>query len=297
MKNTFLFALYIVIWGPLLAQTQNGLHYQGVARNAQGAPLAGATIAIRLSIKDAASNGNTLYSETKSIMTNAFGLYSISINDGAGIRTGDFEAINWSAGARFLQTEIDPANGTAFMDMGTQQMQSVSHSLSAKSLDGVENPQNGDLLEYKNGSWLNKPKTKRYHIAGGLGFNPSFTLNFIGVKTSIAIEKDNPVITINLTKAIGSSLGGGASALTVNLGYQKAGGLITEFDLPDQNNVGRITNLRVPSGTRIPLFLSGTYQTNFKAGEIYDIGIVGFSSDAIQWNDNGFCKGYIEVSY
>jgi len=284
------------MFGPLLAQTSEGLHYQGVARNAQGAPLAGVTVAVRLSIKDALSNGDTLYSETKSVTTNAFGLYSILINDGSGVKTGDFSAINWSL-PRYLQAEIDPANGAAFTHMGTQQMQSVPHSLSAKNLDGVVSPQNGDLLEFSNGVWITKPKIKRYHVVGGLGLNPSFNLNFIGVKTSIVIEKDNPIITINLTKAIGSSLYGGATALTVNLGYQKAGGSVNEFDVPDQNNIGRITNLRVPSGTRLPLTLSGTYQTNFKAGETYDIGIVGFSSDASQWNDSGFCKGFIEVSY
>lgn len=296
MKSTFLLGIYLVMFGPLLAQTPGGLHYQGVARNAQGAPLAGVTIAVRLSIKDALNNGNILYSETKSVTTNAFGLYSITINDGSGIKTGDFNAINWSAGARFLQTELDPANGAAFTDMGMQQMQSVPHALSAKNLDGVTNLQNGNLLEYQNGIWTSKPKTKRYHVSGH-GLNPSGILNFMGVKATVVIENDNPIITVHITKALGSTMGGGGYSLNLNLGYQKIGEAINEFDASDPNNYGRVSNLRVASGTRIPMTLSGTYQTNFKAGETYDIGMVGFSQNFQQWNDNGYCKGYIEISY
>ncbi|MGG7664287.1 hypothetical protein [Dyadobacter sp. BHUBP1] len=296
MKQMSLIVAVLFYCLTLYGQSNTTLHYQGIARNTQGAPLAGVTIAVRLNIKDALNNGNTLYSETKSVATNAFGVYSISINDGTGVRTGDFNAINWSI-PRYLQTEIDLANGTAFADMGTQQMQSVPHALSAKNLDGVANPQEGDLLEYQNGAWLTKPKTKRYHVAGGLGWNPSGSLNFIGLRATITVERDNPIITISLTKAFGSNLLGGGYGLNLNLGYQKVGGPVTEFDAPDQNGIGRITSVKVPAGTRIPITLSGTYQTNFKAGETYDVGIVGVSPNFYSWNDNGYCKGYVEVSY
>src|SRR5690606_24197240 len=93
MKSVIYLLLLFFLAGvmPLQAQT---LHYQGVARNATGIPLANTSIAIRLSMKDARENGNTLYTETKSVSTNGFGLYSVSINDGTGTRTGDFTAID-----------------------------------------------------------------------------------------------------------------------------------------------------------------------------------------------------------
>ncbi|MGG7664286.1 hypothetical protein [Dyadobacter sp. BHUBP1] len=290
MKSTFLLCLYLVMFGPLLAQTPGGLHYQGVARNAQGAPFAGVTIAVRLSIKDAASNGNILYSETKSVTTNAFGLYSIAINDGSGIKNGDFNAIDWSL-PRFLQTEIDPANGAAFVDMGTQQMQSVPHSLSAKNLDGVVNPQNGDLLEYKDGLWVSKPKTKRYNV-GGWGFGVLSNPNFVSPTLTITIERDNPTISLVMSKAFGSILGTGGLALSINLGYQKAGGTIQVFDSNDE-----VTGLRVSPGNRNLFTLAGTYQTDFKAGETYTVGLLASSTNPSSWNDNGRGGGYVEVNY
>ncbi|HWV32773.1 MAG TPA: hypothetical protein VN038_24090 [Dyadobacter sp.] len=292
MKSIFIFILATILTINAFAQTNGTLHYQGIARNAQGAPLAGATIAIRLSVKDAISNGNTLYSESKSVTTNAFGLYSISINDGSGVKTGDFNAINWSF-PRFLQTEIDPANGTAFVNMGTQQMQSTPHALSAKSLDGIVNPQEGDVMEYRSGSWQAKPKNQRFNISG-LGYPPTSTLNFLSEPVTVTILKDNPVITIVAEKGLGSIIAGGGTGLSINLGYQKAGGSVTEFDANH-----RTTGIRVQAGNRVIVSRSGNYQTDFKAGETYTLGMVGIAPpvSVLTWNDNTSSAGYVEIAY
>ncbi|MGG7664288.1 hypothetical protein [Dyadobacter sp. BHUBP1] len=290
MKSILTTIIYIVLVPALFAQNTTTLYYQGIARNAQGAPLAGVTIAVRLSIKDALSNGNSLYSETKSVTTNAFGLYSISINDGSGARTGDFNAINWSS-PRFLQTEIDPANGAAFVDMGTQQMQSVPHSLSAKSLDGVANPKNGDLLEYKDGSWRAKPKVKIYRNSG-LGNSPSANLNFIGPTVTVTFDQNNPNLTLFFTKALGSTAPGGASLLNLNLGYRQAGQPVAEFVAAE-----RMQALSTAINTRMPVTLTGNYDTAFEAGGTYEIGIVGFSPNAAHWNNSDLGKGIVEVRY
>ncbi|MGG7664285.1 hypothetical protein [Dyadobacter sp. BHUBP1] len=275
-------------------QAPQVLHYQGIARNAQGVPLAGTTIAIRLSIKDAPDGGTTLYSERKSITTNAFGLYSVSINDGGGIRTGDFNTIHWQTGPKYLQTEIDPANGTTFVETGTMQMQSVPFALQAgraANLNGVENPQEGDVMEYTGGSWKTKPKVQLYNVSG-LGSNPTVNYQFMSPPVTITIQRDNPVVSIEILKAMGSTVAGGGVGLSVNVAYQKVGGTLTEFD---ENH--RMNNLRVPSGTRVPIMSSGTYQTDFKAGETYQIGLIGKSSYPNSWNDSGFCQGRIEIRY
>src|SRR5690606_15337314 len=128
----------------LPAQT---LHYQGIARNAQGEPLAHTSIAIRLSIKGAPTGAGFLYRETKSVNTNGFGLYNVAINDGTGSFEGNFSSIDWGGGERFLQTEIDPSNGAAFVDMGTTQMHSVPHAFVADNLKGITTPKEGHILE------------------------------------------------------------------------------------------------------------------------------------------------------
>ncbi|HWV32774.1 MAG TPA: hypothetical protein VN038_24095 [Dyadobacter sp.] len=290
MKSTFLLCLYLVMFGPLLAQTPGGLHYQGVARNAQGAPLAGVTIAVRLNIKDALSNGNSLYSETKSVTTNAFGLYTISINDGSGVRTGDFNAINWSL-PRFLQTEIDPANGAAFVNAGTTQMQSVPHAFVSDNLRGVADPKEGEMMEFRNGTWVSKPASKRYNVVGS-GYNPGPTYNFIGPIATIVVEKDNPIITINITKALGTNKLHSAVGLNLNLGYKRGNQAVSSFDATG------IPQIVAAAQSRVPITLAGSYQTDFLAGETVQIGMVGQAAHTFSdWNDNGGGLGYVEISY
>jgi len=172
-------------------------------------------------------------------------------------------------------------------------MQSAPHSLSAKNLDGVSNPQNGDLLEYKDDSWVSKPKTKRY-LATGLGYNPSGTLNFIGPKVITTIEKENPVISIHLTKLLGATVASGGQGLTLSLGYRKNNGPVVKFDELSQSS---LHGMRVVSGVTVPFTLSGTFNTTFQPGDNLEIGIVGFSTNFASWNNNGEGMGYVEISY
>ncbi len=297
MKSVIYLLLLFFLAGvmPLQAQT---LHYQGVARNATGTPLANTSIAIRLSMKDARENGNTLYTETKSVSTNGFGLYSVSINDGTGTRTGDFTAIDWSQ-QRFIQTEMDPENGTAFSDLGTAPLHSVSQALNAlqaATLKGIPEPKEGYYIEYKNGQWVQKPKPKKY-TANGVGFNPSSTTNFMGPTCTITVEEDNPVITISTTKIVGTQgINSGGVGLNISLGYKKTGEAI---NVPPVSLIGSVfvNGVNIPENTRIPVSLSGAYPTEFKAGEQYTIGMIGYSNSWNSWNNNGSGSIFVEVSY
>lgn len=132
MKQIFTFLITLSFFQILSAQAPQTLNYQGVARGNAGQPYANTNIAVRLKIHDVTANGNVLYSETRSLTTNAFGLFNITINSaGALSKTGDFSTINWNNGAKFLETEIDPAGGSNFVSIGTTQMQSVAYSLLA----------------------------------------------------------------------------------------------------------------------------------------------------------------------
>lgn len=278
----------------LHAQT---LNYQGVARNASGSPLANTSIAIRLSIKDALTDANVLYRETKSVNTNSFGLYTVVINDGTGSFEGDFHAIDWANRERFLQTEIDPANGSAFSDMGTTQMHSVPHALVADNLKGIVTPKEGHILEYRDGKWIQKPKPKGGYIFG-VGQNPvtSNTPRFVGPTYKVVVEEDNPIITMSISKAMGSTLSTGGLGLNIGLGYQKVGETTIHY-FKENGPIG-VNNIRVAGGTRVPIALSGRFRTDFKAGEEYIVGMTAHSiSSGHTWNDNGSSMGYVEVSY
>src|SRR5690606_8282417 len=123
-------------------------------------------------------------------MTNGFGLYNVSINDGTGTRTDDFTAIDWSQ-QRFIQTEMDPENGSAFTDLGTVPMYSVPQALSAVTLNGIPQPKEGYFIEYVDGQWVQKPKPLK-KSASGAGLRPVSTLGFIGPTLSFTFREDHP---------------------------------------------------------------------------------------------------------
>ncbi len=142
MKNIFssakkLLVLITVIFCSLNVQAQvpQALTYQAIARNASGSAIVNSNISIRISIKDVNATGPTLYSETQSVTTNQFGLFTMSVGTGL-IQSGNFSNINWAAGSKFMKVEMDPTGGSGYIDMGTSQLLSVPYALMAGSLVG-----------------------------------------------------------------------------------------------------------------------------------------------------------------
>jgi hypothetical protein len=136
MKITnYFIALFCLLSTTLFAQAPQKFNYQGVARNASGTPIASQAIGLRISIQDGAS---TVYTETFNVTTNAFGLYNVAIGTGA-VSAGSFNAINWATGNKFAKVEIDPAGGTSYALVGSNELLSVPYALYA--VNGVPGPQ------------------------------------------------------------------------------------------------------------------------------------------------------------
>lgn len=110
------------------AQAPAKFNYQGVARNASGQPLASQALGLRLSIRNLTAGGAVVYQETQTVNTNAYGLYSVAIGDGA-VVSGTMAGINWSDGNKYLQVEMDPAGGASYTDLGTSQLLSVPYAM------------------------------------------------------------------------------------------------------------------------------------------------------------------------
>ncbi len=133
-----------------MAQSPNLMNYQGVARNAAGNVLPNQSIALRLSILNGGPSGAAVYSETRTMLTNAFGLFNVVVGSpGATNVTGTIAGINWTAfgvgsGTKYLQVEIDPVGGASFVNVGSTQLVSVPYSLNAGSAAPV-GPAGGDL--------------------------------------------------------------------------------------------------------------------------------------------------------
>lgn len=141
MRNLFLFILCVAISVGAYAQPPEKFNYQGVARMANGSPIASQAIGIKISILDGSSTGTQVYVETHSATTNQFGLYNVAIGGGT-VVSGNMSNINWGSGDKYVKVEIDPAGGTSYADLGTAQLLSVPYALhSGGGTPGPAGPQ------------------------------------------------------------------------------------------------------------------------------------------------------------
>lgn len=134
--HTKVFILLIFALGgfasTLQAQAPRKLGYQGVARDASGAPVVNTGINVRLTFHDLDPAGTVLYSEEWPVLTNAFGLFNLQIGGpGPFFTSGLFSNIDWKTGDKYLQVEIDFRDGNGYFEMGTTQLISVPFAMYA----------------------------------------------------------------------------------------------------------------------------------------------------------------------
>ena len=137
------------------AQAPLGIPYQAVARNSSGAILASTNISARFTIRDSIATGTIKYQETHSVTTTAQGMFSVTVGQGT-VVAGTFAGINWGKNAKFMQAEIDPAGGSSYLDMGTQQMMSVPYAMSSKYVK-LKVSTTGDTLYTGGGNYVVMP--------------------------------------------------------------------------------------------------------------------------------------------
>jgi hypothetical protein len=118
MKRIILSSLLVLAVWSTQAQAPAKFNYQGIARTSAGQPLASQAVAMRISIMDGTATGTVVYKETQSTVTNAYGLYNVSIGSGT-VETGTMETVDWSSGDKYIKVELDPAGGTTYADLGT----------------------------------------------------------------------------------------------------------------------------------------------------------------------------------
>lgn len=108
------------------------LNYQGVARNSVGNVLNNKTISLKVTIRDGSPTGPAVYSETRTVTTNPFGLFNVQLGStGFTSQTGTIAGVPWGAGLKYIQVETDPNGGSAFINIGTAQLASVPYALYA----------------------------------------------------------------------------------------------------------------------------------------------------------------------
>lgn len=137
MKKVLLsFIALLILSAGVYAQVPEAFNYQAVARDAGGNALLNQTIAIKINILEGSQFGQVEYSETHSVTTNQFGLFSLQVGRGVPV-TGTFAGVGWTDADQWLQVEMDPNGGTNFFLMGTSELLSVPYALFAERVASV----------------------------------------------------------------------------------------------------------------------------------------------------------------
>ncbi len=115
-----------------IAQVAQKINYQAVIRNAAGAPIINQNVSLRFSILTGSASGTSVYSETQSATTNAFGLANVQIGGGTPV-SGNFTTITWGTASKFLKVEADINGGTTYAQLATVEMVSVPYAINAQT--------------------------------------------------------------------------------------------------------------------------------------------------------------------
>ncbi len=128
MKKLIFLLLIFLTAISVFSQSPQAFNYQGLARNANGTPLATRKIALRVSILAGSPTGKASFTETHETTTDAQGLFNIVI--GRGVSTlNKLDSVKWNTGNHFLSMEIDPNGGKNFLLLGVTQLLSVPYAL------------------------------------------------------------------------------------------------------------------------------------------------------------------------
>ena len=199
-----------------MAQVPQGFSYQAVALNTSGAAVASSPIRIRVSVLEGSATGSAAYVETHNPTTNNVGLFTLTIGQGTPT-TGTFAGINWSQGSKFLKVDMDAANGTNYITVGSSQLLSVPYAMYAGAVagigsDGGDGSTFTDL--YLTGTFNSFNANTALHLSSDQGGN------FTGYKYLTAGSQIKFINALGSTAAYGNGgnnrLALNANAFTVN---------------------------------------------------------------------------------
>ncbi len=153
--------LALLLSAMLFAQAPALIPYQAIARDGAGQPLASSTLNARFTLHDIAATGTVVWQELQTVSTSALGLFTAQLGSSVSLAN-----VNWAAGAKFMQVELDLGNG--FVDIGTQQLLSVPYALYAGSVQ-LNVSETGDTLFVGEGSFVVVPGISEANITNGGG--------------------------------------------------------------------------------------------------------------------------------
>jgi hypothetical protein len=207
MKKISAIILFVLLKTFVGGQVPQGISYQAIAFDAGGLPVVSSNVGIRISILDNSTSGPVVYSETHIRLTNNQGLFNLNIGQGSPV-SGLFSSIDWAINEKYLKVELDPAGGTNYVSVGTNQLMSVPYALYS------ENTNSSNITSLANIASKDGTIIVVYTSTNGYGF----TLNNTGTPTWYAqgfsgtvlgaISTDSSVVIYTSSNAYGFMLNG-----------------------------------------------------------------------------------------
>jgi hypothetical protein len=113
-----------------------GMSYQAVAREVGGDEIIDQNLTVRIGILKGSADGDLVYEEVHDVLTNSFGLFTLSI--GEGVPTGnaiypDLTEIPFYTDAHFLRIDVDTPQSSGFEFLGTSELLAVPYAFHANT--------------------------------------------------------------------------------------------------------------------------------------------------------------------
>ncbi|MFD2582342.1 hypothetical protein ACFSR6_07575 [Pedobacter vanadiisoli] len=252
MKNKLLLFLFfsVVFAIKSFGQAPLQFNYQGAVRNTNGTPLANKTISLRLSILDGSADGNVQYSESRSINTNALGLYSVAIGSPGAITTsGSIASVSWASGLKYIKVEVDINNGNNYFTAGTSQLLSVPYAIYAANAPAPKPETVTTLVNNNSGTYTYKNESGaeiKIDVVGDVTNNFGNIVNNPSVKTILEqlIGNAKNGVTYNANTKTFSYIDQSGNTQTATIAAASIAGMDVTTDASGKiiltNNVGAV---------------------------------------------------------
>jgi len=195
--KTLIVASGLLLSNYATAQAPEGVNYQATVRNSSGALMTNQSVAVIFTLKKTTTSGATVYSETQTLSTNAYGGFVAIIGQGTAT-SGTFAGINWGTNKHFLNVKV---NGN---DLGTTQLLSVPYALHAKTAEKLTKP-----------IWKKKVSNGHYFTEG----EPVIIGDSVSSARAFSVKKSSIPSSTNLVDFNAGHLTGTSEILQLTAGF------------------------------------------------------------------------------
>lgn len=270
MKRLFTIMTVVLLTATIWAQNPpQKMSYQAVIRNGDGILVTNTQIGMEINIRQGSETGTIVYTETQTPTTNANGLVSIEIGNGA-----EFSTISWETDSYFIETKTALAEPlTTYTITGISQLLSVPYALYAKKAEGISgtitSSQVSDfqttvtnnasvILNTEKNSYPSADQTKLAAITGTNTGDDATNSQYSGLVTNAAHTGD---VTGSeaLTLATVNSDVGTFNNITINAkGLATSGSNVSFLSSETDPTVKAINGIVKSNGTTISAATAGT---------------------------------------